>query len=162
MGTSVPWLTVRPMATKSASSSWLVPLRTGTRANRPAASAVPIGSVRTLPSTTPGISMKLGFTRSETGRWRRQAAVWSGQPAWAAKAWPAASAAARGRWLSAKDPLSMIAFWNSPREPAETMWASTDRPPADSPAIVTLCGLPPNRAILSRTQRSAACWSISP
>ena len=41
-------------------------------------------------------------------------------------------------------------------------WASTDRPPADSPAMVTLCGSPPKRAMLSRTQRSAACWSISP
>ena len=34
----------------------VVPLRIGTRANRPAASAVPIDSVRTLPSTTPGIA----------------------------------------------------------------------------------------------------------
>jgi hypothetical protein len=35
-------------------------LRTGTWANRPAASAAAIGSVRTLPSTTPGIPTKSG------------------------------------------------------------------------------------------------------
>ena len=38
------------------SSSWLLPFRIGTRANRPAARAVPIDSVRTLPSTTPGMA----------------------------------------------------------------------------------------------------------
>ena len=54
------------------SSSWLLPLRIGTRAKRPAASAVPIDSVRTLPSTTPGMAAvgKL-FTRSSTGTPRR-------------------------------------------------------------------------------------------
>ena len=45
-----------------------MPLRIGTRAKRPAASAVPIDSVRTLPSTTPGMaaSGKL-LTRVSTG-----------------------------------------------------------------------------------------------
>ena len=53
----VPWLTVRPRpATKISSSSWVMPLMTGTRANCPRASAVPIGWVSTEPSTTPGIS----------------------------------------------------------------------------------------------------------
>jgi hypothetical protein len=56
----------------------------------------------------------------------------------------------------------MIAPWNSLREPGETRWESTDRPPADWPAMVTLCGSPPNRLMLAWTQRSAACWSISP
>jgi hypothetical protein len=36
-----------------------------------------------------------------------------------------------------------MAHWNSPREPGEVRWAGTDSPPADSPAMVTLCGLPP-------------------
>ena len=55
-----------------------------------------------------------------------------------------------------------IARWNSPREPGDTRCASTDTPPADWPAIVTLRGSPPNCAMLRCTQRSAACWSISP
>ena len=57
---------------------------------------------------------------------------------------PAASAVASGRWFSANVPLCTIARWNSPRAPGETSWASTDRPPADWPAMVTLCGSPPN------------------
>ena len=36
------------------------------------------------------------------------------------------------------------------------------RPPADWPAMVTFSGSPPNRPMLRCTQRSAACWSISP
>jgi len=51
----------------------------------------------------------------------------------------------------------------APRPPARMiMWASTDRPPDDWPAIVALCGSPPNGPTLSCTQRRAACWSISP
>ena len=54
----------------------LIPLITGTWAKRPAASAVPIGSVNTLPSTTPGIAEpgKL-LTRVSTGTLRRHCAV---------------------------------------------------------------------------------------
>ena len=40
--------------------------------------------------------------------------------------------------------------------------ATTDVAPADSPKIVTLPGSPPNAAMLSRTQRSAATWSRRP
>ena len=83
-------------------------------------------------------------TRSATGTWRRQSAVWSGQPTLAAKVSPKASACASGCWLSANAPLSTIARWNSPRDPRETRWASTETPPADWPAIVTSCGSPPN------------------
>ena len=89
-------------------------------------------------------------------------AVWSGHPTLAAKASPAASASASDSCVSANAPLCTIARWKSPREPGETRWASTDRPPADWPAIVTLCGSPPNCAMLRCTQRSAACWSIKP
>ena len=116
----------------------------------------------TAPSTTPGISTPNLATRSLTGTLRRHAAVWSGQPTAVANVWPAASAVASGRWFSANVPLCTIARWKSPRAPDETIWASTDRPPADSPAMVTLCGSPPNRAMLRWTQRSAACWSIRP
>jgi hypothetical protein len=35
-------------------------------------------------------------------------------------------------------------------------------PPADSPAMVTFDGSPPNAAILAFTQRSAAIWSSRP
>ena len=139
-----------------------MPLMTGTRANCPRASAVPIGWVSTAPSTTPGISTPNLATRSLTGTLRRHAAVWSGQPTAVANVWPAASAVASGRWFSANVPLCTIARWKSPRAPDETIWASTDRPPADSPAMVTLSGSPPNRAMLRWTQRSAACWSIRP
>mgnify|MGYP001620059683 CR=1 FL=1 len=38
----------------------------------------------------------------------------------------------------------------------EAISALTEQEPADSPAIVTLCGLPPNGAIFSHTQPSAA------
>ncbi|WP_329550373.1 MULTISPECIES: hypothetical protein [unclassified Streptomyces] len=35
-------------------------------------------------------------------------------------------------------------------------------PLADCPATVTRCGSPPNAAMSSRTQHSAAIWSSSP
>ena len=121
--------------TKSRSSSWLVPLRTGTWANRPAASAAPIGSVRTLPSTTPGIPMKLGCHQVRD-RQVAQAGCGLVRAARLGRERLAGGlGVARGCWLSAKDPLSMIAFWKSPRAPVETIWARTDRPPADWPAI---------------------------
>ena len=47
-------------------------------------------------------------------------------------------ASARDCCVSANAPLCTIARWKSPREPRETRWASTDRPPADWPAMVTL------------------------
>src|SRR5215472_205708 len=94
----VPWLTVMPTpATKSSSSSWVMPLMTGTRANCPRASAVPIGWMSTEPSTTPGISTPKSLTRSLTDALRRHAALWSGQPTAVANASPAASAAGAGR-----------------------------------------------------------------
>ena len=43
----------------------------------------------------------------------------------------------------------MIAALNNPSEPGATRWSHTDIPPADSPAIVTLSGSPPNPAMLS-------------
>ena len=159
----VPWLTVMPRpATKSSSSSWVMPLMTGTRANCPRARAVPIDWVSTVPSTTPGISTPKLLTRSLTGALRRHAALWSGQPTAVANVSPAASAVASGRWFRANVPLCTMARWKSPRAPGETIWARTDRPPADWPAMVTLRGSPPNRAMLRWTQRRAACWSIRP
>ncbi|SHW94499.1 Uncharacterised protein [Mycobacteroides abscessus subsp. abscessus] len=56
----------------------------------------------------------------------------------------------------------MIADRNSPLAWGETIRSHTDTPPADWPAMVTRAGSPPNSAMLSRTQRSAASWSSSP
>ena len=56
----------------------------------------------------------------------------------------------------------MTARWNSPAALGEVSWAHTLAPPEDSPMSVTLPGSPPNAAALSRTQRSAACWSCRP
>ncbi len=64
--------------------------------------------------------------------------------------------------VSANEPLCRIALWNSPREPGEVMCTSTDRPPEDWPAMVTLRRSPPNLSMFCCTQRSAACWSIRP
>ena len=96
---------------KTRSSSWLVPFRIGTRTNRPAVIAVPIGSSSTSPSTAIGTAApgKL-LTRSATGRRRRPSAVWSRQPAFAAKASP--SAWRRG--TSAPAPRVRLRFARSP------------------------------------------------
>ena len=54
-------------------------------------------------------------------------------------------------------PLVLIALLNSPFAVGDAIWSQTLEPPADSPKIVTLFGLPPNWAMLVCTQRSAAC-----
>ena len=53
-------------------------------------------------------------------------------------------------------PLSPTACWNKSRESGEAINALTDRDPADSPPIVTLCESPPNAAMFFRTHSSAA------
>jgi hypothetical protein len=58
-------------------------------------------------------------------------------------------------------PLSPMARAKSPFASGDATCALTDDEPADSPAMVTRRGSPPNAATLSRTQRSAAVWSIS-
>ena len=93
---------------------------------------------------------------------RRQAAAVAAtvQPACAAKASPADCASAAGR--EAQLPLSMMAALNSPRAGGELISAHIDQPPADSPAMVTRPGSPPNAPMLRCTHRSAASWSSSP
>ena len=61
-----------------------------------------------------------------------------------------------------KAPLSPMARANSPCACGDAISALTENEPADSPAMVTFAGSPPNCAMLSRTQRSDAVWSISP
>ncbi len=71
------------------------------------------------------------------------------------------SAAASGRTsVSALD--CAIAPWKSPAASGDDNRVSTLPPPADWPAIVTRSGSPPNAAMFSRTQRSAAIWSSTP
>jgi hypothetical protein len=99
---------------------------------------------------------------SPTGVPRRQAtalASWAHPTAWATTS-PSASAAS---WLRlGQEPLWIMAPANRSRDPGATRWEQTDHPPADSPPIVTRAGSPPKAAMFSCTQRSAACWSISP
>ena len=70
--------------------------------------------------------------------------------------------AARLVWAGKMHPLSAIARENKPNAVGEAMFAQTLAPPADSPKIVTLRGLPPKANALFCTQRIADCWSISP
>ncbi len=88
-----PPLTASCEATNVASSSWLDPLRIGTLANRPPAIAVPTDSVRTFPSTYPGMAKNGNLlTSSVADACRRKAADWSSPSSESANATPAASA----------------------------------------------------------------------
>ena len=53
-------------------------------------------------------------------------------------------------------PLWMIALWNKRVAAGEASSAEMLIPPADSPKTVTFSGSPPNSAMFSRTQSSAA------
>ena len=59
-------------------------------------------------------------------------------------------------------PLSPMARAKSPFAVGDAIWPLTAYDPADSPAMVTACGSPPKAAMFSRTQRSAAVWSMYP
>ena len=106
---------------------------------------------------TPGIAAagKL-LTRSATGRWRRQprrlvrAARLVGERLAGGLGVGERLLGQRERAALHDRPLEQ------PARAARDQWTSTDTPPADWPAIVTLCGSPPNWAMLCRTQRSAA------
>src|ERR1700691_2088134 len=98
----------------------------------------------------------------ETRSLRRQAGVGLAHPAWVANASPAVSALASEACVRLYEPLSAIAFSNSPLACGDATCDSTDRPPADSPKMVTLRGSPPKLTMLRCTQRRAACWSIRP
>lgn len=58
--------------------------------------------------------------------------------------------------------LWATALRNSPRACSMAIRQTAEPAPAECPAIVTLPGSPPNAAMFSRTQRSAATWSSSP
>ena len=97
-----------------------------------------------------------------SGSARRHAAAvaWSGHPAALANARLAVCAVARV--CEAQLPLCMITPRNSPRAGGEVSSAHIDQPPADSPSIVTVDGLPPKAAMFRCTQRSADSWSSRP
>src|SRR5215831_12149059 len=59
------------------------------------------------------------------------------------------------------DPLSPITPAIRPLDSGEAIWALNDVDPADSPAMVTRLGSPPNAAMFCCTQRRAAFWSRS-
>src|SRR5215472_18074938 len=59
-------------------------------------------------------------------------------------------------------PLTLMPRSNSPAAVGDAIASQTLDPPADSPKMVTLCGLPPNAVMFRCTQRSAACWSPRP
>ena len=63
---------------------------------------------------------------------------------------------------SMQDPLSSTALSKACAACGEVSNAQMLIDPADSPATVTLPGLPPKNAALCRTHRSAASWSCSP
>ena len=52
--------------------------------------------------------------------------------------------------------------YNQVKKAADAISALTEIDPADSPAIVTFAGSPPNAAMLSLTHCSAATWSSIP
>ena len=58
--------------------------------------------------------------------------------------------------------LMMIARWNSPFAAGIALSIAVFPPPPDCPKIVTLPGLPPNCAMLSRTHSSASTRSSMP
>ena len=59
-------------------------------------------------------------------------------------------------------PLCRITLWYNPSAPGKAISSVIDCAPALSPNTVTLPGSPPNAEMLSRTQTSAAAWSIRP
>ena len=59
-------------------------------------------------------------------------------------------------------PLSQMAPAIRPFDSGEAMCALTEIDPADSPAIVTRFGSPPNAAMFFCTHCSAATWSRRP
>ena len=150
-------------------SSAFHPASSGTRLWRPAAKMVQTSSGRKYPSRAgmkPGCVLDAAASRSAAGLARSAAS--ESAPSELANVTPRSSATASGASGSVplpavkNAPLSPIARWNSPRASGDAMSALTENEPADSPKIVTLPGSPPNAAMLSCTQRSAATWSRMP
>ena len=86
----------------------------------------------------------------------RQHLGWIRAPHSRGESAPSASASASVGHRVDAYPLWMIARLKYPALPGETTCRLTLWPPADCPAMARLFGSPPNAAILSRTQASAA------
>ena len=97
---------------------------------------------------------------SRAGSAAANASAVGGSPAWAAIA-TVTSAASAGE-KNVPGTLCAIALRNRPAASGMTSRAAMEPAPADSPKTVTRSGSPPNAAMFSRTQRSAATWSSSP
>src|SRR6185369_3632232 len=136
---------------------------TGTLLKLPEVNASVIDCLRKKPSTVGASTPPVCLARIvATGRARRQVADWSAQPAAVAKFDPEDSAAASEGWVGWYAPDSTIALSNSPAASGEASCVCTDRPPADSPKMVTLCGFPPKWRMLRCTHSIAACWLSRP
>ena len=152
-----PWVKVRP-------SSRFAPITTGTRVNRPAAMAARGSWGRNgVPRTGDGMPGYPASSSAPTGAARMHATAVAGsvQPTAAAIELPVVSASALGL-ARAGAALQHRLREQAGRARAPTRWTHTENAPADSPPSVTCLGSPPNAAMLRWTQRSAACWSISP
>lgn len=169
---------IRAMSSKSAPSSSLLPMTSGTGAATPSRKALTRSRGTVSPSMlTAYIGAPVSASCSSASRMaaaasrslgdasaravaRDSASAASGASSstsrFAARAWSAGEADRPGAGDCA------IARRKSPRAAGMVISESTDVPPADSPKIVTFSGSPPNAAMLSRTHRSAAIWSKSP
>ena len=151
-------------ATNSRHSSWFVPLMIGTRLNLPVAKAVPSDSGKTsllMFGVYPAASSLARMV--ETGRAAQARRGLAGASCVGGECL-AGRFGARPRRLrgGCRSHSQTIAFSNNPLACGDATCDSVDRPPADSPKIVTLRGSPPKPAMLRFTQRSAACWSMRP
>src|SRR5215471_12293372 len=115
------------------------------------------GSVRP-PTTGENRMAPSAWSMSAAGLPRRQSAAVLGsvQPRLLASVAPSCSAACLVT-PGFTHPLSAIAWLNRPNAVGEDMLSHTLAPPADSPKMVTLNGLPPNAKLLRFTHRRAAC-----
>ena len=164
-------------AVNSRYSSRLYPATRLTPRPAPAASARHGAAGSTSPSTTgendtpvrpagPHRSWwSAGFTASEAavsraGSAAANASVVGGSPASAATA--AVTSAASSGEKNVPGTLCAIARRNRPAARGMTSSDAIAPAPDDSPNTVTWSGSPPNAAMFSWTQRSAATWSSSP
>src|SRR5256714_7103972 len=150
--------------TKRLPSSLLVPFNRGPWLYCPDASATAGGNGSTAPPTTGDhepVAPAVRTAAADLSRRHAAAVAASLHPSRPANAAPFCSAAPRPAFRP-RHPLSAIARWKRPAAVGDAKFAHTAAPPADSPKIVTLFGLPPNASALRCTQRSAACWSWRP
>ena len=114
-----------------------------------------------MPATggTTGVGASIS---SPTGLPRRQATALANGAHPTACAMPSPSAPAASWKELEQEQVGTKAGGNRPRTPGARRGAEPDRPPPEPPPIVTRAGSPPKAAMFCCTQRSAACWSISP